>query len=100
MGVHMTIVILPTKGQVYREVFKFQSSQEGTGGSGFADAVLSICEQMSLSCRDSLPYLREEARRLWATQELLWWRDDTHMNERGHQALASLAIQELSQSTP
>jgi hypothetical protein len=62
--------------------------------------VLAVCEQMSLSCRDSLPYLREEARRLSATQELLWWRDDTHMNDHGHRALASLVIQQLSQSTP
>lgn len=90
MGLRATIVILPTKGEVYPWLFAPQSAHEAIGPSGFAEAVLGACEQVSLRCWDSKAFLQEEARRLFdASQELLWWRDDTHMNGLGHHAVAS-----------
>ena len=101
MGVHITVIILPTKGEVYREMLTPALLDNDGRRSGFAEAAMAACEQMSLVCRDSQPYLREEARRLFAaSKELIWWRDDTHLNERGHFALASFVIQELSRSSP
>ncbi len=100
MGVHLTLIILPTKGEVYREMLTPQPPGDDRRRSDFADAVMSACEHVSVHCQDSKPYLREEARRLFATsQELLWWTDDTHIiNERGHHALASFVMQELARS--
>ena len=96
MGVRIAIVILPTKGEVYWEVLNPQSSGKGVRRSGFEEAVLSACEQVALACWSSKPYLHEESRRIFAaSRELLWWRDDTHINNRGHQALASFIGQEI-----
>lgn len=97
-GVQVTIMILPTKGEVYRWLLTPRSSDEGERPSGFAEAVLSACQQISLRCWDSKAYLREAAKRLFAaSRDLLWWRDDTHLNERGHQAVASFVAQEILQ---
>ncbi len=95
MGLHVAVVILPTKGEVYRWLLTPHSA-DGDAPSGFAEAVMAACQQVSLRCWDSKPYLREEARRLFAaSHDLLWWRDDTHMNELGHQAIASFVVQEI-----
>jgi hypothetical protein len=81
---------------VYWEVLNPQSSGGGVRRSGFEEAVLSACEQVALACWSSKPYLHEESRRIFAaSRELLWWRDDTHINNRGHQALASFIGQEI-----
>ena len=96
MGVRIAVIILPTKGEVYRQVLNPQLSDESFRPSGFEEAVMGACGQVSLRCWDSKPYFREEARRLFAaSQEWLWWRDDTHINERGHQAIARFVEQEL-----
>jgi lysophospholipase L1-like esterase len=95
-GVRIAIVILPTKGEVYRWVLSPQSSDGGRRPSGFAAAVLAACQQLSLRCWDSKLFLQGEAQRLFASShDLLWWRDDTHMNELGHQAIASFVAQEI-----
>ncbi|GAB1724444.1 MAG: hypothetical protein GDA65_03935 [Nitrospira sp. CR1.1] len=96
MGLRTTIVILPTKGEVYRWVLAPRSPDDGSRSSGFAQAVIAACQQISLRCWDSKPYLVEEAKRLFSTsRELLWWRDDTHLNDRGHRAVASFVEQEI-----
>jgi hypothetical protein len=64
--------------------------------SGFAEAVIGACERVALLCWDSKLYLLKEARRLFdASGELLWWRDDTHINGMGYQAIASFVGQEI-----
>lgn len=99
MGVEVFVVLLPTKGEVYRELLNPQAASDASGPSGFAEAVLGACRDAGLRCRDSKPYLRETARRLYAaSQDLLWWRDDTHINESGHQAIASFVAEELRQT--
>ena len=96
MKVRIAIIILPTKGKVYRQVLSPESPAADSQRSGFGEAVLSACEQISLACWDSKPYLREEARRLFAaSKELLWWRDDTHINDSGHQALAEFLEKDI-----
>ena len=96
MKVRIAIIILPTKGEVYRQVLSPESPAADSQRSGFGEAVLSACEQISLACWDSKPYLREEARRLFAaSKELLWWRDDTHINDSGHQALAEFLEKDI-----
>ncbi len=97
-NVRATIMILPTKGEVYRWLLNPRSPDEVARPSGFSEAVLDACQQLTMHCLDSAPFLREEAKRLFAaSSELLWWRDDTHMNEQGHRALASFLLQEILQ---
>lgn len=98
MGIRMTVIILPTKGEVYRWLLN-PETQDNARSSGFAQAVLAACRQISLTCVDSRAYLESEARRIYdRSHELLWWRDDTHLNELGHDALATFVIQALAAS--
>jgi hypothetical protein len=49
-----------------------------------------------LRCWDTKPYLVREAQSLFAvSEELLWWLDDTHIGERGHEALAGFIAEEI-----
>jgi lysophospholipase L1-like esterase len=100
LGIQTTIIILPTKGEVYRWVLNPDSPQ-GPTSSGFAEAVLAVCRRMSLTCLDSRAYLESEAKRLFhRSQELLWWRDDTHLNDRGHEALAAFVMRAVAGGSP
>ena len=98
MGIRMTVIILPTKGEVYRWLLN-PETQDNAQSSGFAQAVLATCRQISLTCVDSRAYLESEARRIYdRSHELLWWHDDTHLNELGHDALATFVIQAVAAS--
>ncbi len=96
-GVPIVVLILPTKGEVYRWLLTQRpSAQWEERPSGFAQAVLAACERARLRCLDVKPFLVAEARRVFeATGDLLWWRDDTHPNERGHRAIADLIAREV-----
>ena len=87
----LTVIIIPTKQEVYRWILEQRMSRsDDTRSSGFAVAVLAACERLKLSCLDTKPFLSEEAQALFAsTGELLWWRDDTHLGDRGHEAIAA-----------
>jgi hypothetical protein len=88
--------ILPTKGEVYPWLFMPHGGLGVSTQSGFVEAVIGACERVALLCWDSKLYLLKEARRLFdASGELLWWRDDTHINGMGYQAIASFVGQEI-----
>lgn len=91
------MLILPTKGEIYRWLLAQRpSAQWEAGPSGFAQAVLAACERARLRCLDAKPYLVEEARRTFETTgDLLWWRDDTHPNDYGHRAIAELIARDV-----
>lgn len=96
LGIRTTIIILPTKGEVYRWLLN-PDSPEGPASSGFAEAVLAVCRRMSLTCLDSRAYLESEAKRMFhRSQELLWWRDDTHFNDLGHEVLAAFVMRSVA----
>lgn len=100
LGIRTTIIILPTKGEVYHWVLN-PESPEGPTSSGFAEAVLTVCRRMSLTCLDSRAYLESEAKRLFhRSQELLWWRDDTHLNDLGHEVLAAFVMRAVAGGSP
>ena len=91
------IVIFPTKGEVYRWVLDGRPPRaEDEVPSGFAQAVQAACRRMKVACVDAKPFFVSESRRLLdSSGELLWWRDDTHLNGRGHEAVAALVEREL-----
>lgn len=93
----LTVLIFPTKGEVYPWILDQRTPMpDDARSSGFALAVLGACERARLRCLDTKPYLVEQARRLLdSSGELLWWRDDTHLGERGHEAVATLIADEI-----
>jgi hypothetical protein len=100
LGMRATVILVPTKGEVYHWLLD-PALQENARSSGFADAVMAACRQIALTCLDSKAYLESEARRLFhRSHQLLWWRDDTHLNELGHDVLATFVMQALSGSQP
>jgi hypothetical protein len=89
--VQLTVLILPTKGEVYRWLLDAREPQpEDQNASGFAEAILEGCKKTGLVCLDMKHFLMSEAERLYKREgKLLWWRDDTHIGKYGHAALAN-----------
>jgi hypothetical protein len=90
-NVELTILILPTKGEVYRWLLETREPQpDDSDPSGFALAVLEACKNARIVCHNTKSYLVSEAKRLFDTEgKLLWWRDDTHIGKYGHAAIAA-----------
>jgi hypothetical protein len=95
--VELTILILPTKGEVYRWLLETREPQpEDSNSSGFALAVLDACKTTRIVCHDTKASLVSEARRLYDTDgKLLWWRDDTHIGKYGHAAIAAYIVRNV-----
>lgn len=89
-GLNLVVLILPTKGEVYPWIFASpKASIADVYPSGFALATISSCEAAHVECYDIKPYLLEHGARLYTSSgKLLWWRDDTHIGEEGHAAVA------------
>ncbi len=94
LGLDVTVLIVPTKGDVYRWIVEGRlPSEKDRARTGFAEAVLDICRPRGFRCLDLKPLFVDEAVRLYhSSGELLWWRDDTHLGERGHQLAARFIL--------
>jgi hypothetical protein len=94
--VDVQVLILPTKGEVYRWLLEERLPRpEDAHTSGFGLAVLEACRTVGIACHDMKPYLVSEAKRLYAEGKLLWWRDDTHINTYGHASLGAYIADNL-----
>lgn len=89
-GLNLVVLILPTKGEIYPWILANQKDRAENGSrSGFALAAVAACEAAQIEVHDTKPYLLEEGGRLYTSSgKLLWWRDDTHLGEEGHAAVA------------
>ncbi|MBI1736510.1 MAG: hypothetical protein HYR51_15175 [Candidatus Rokubacteria bacterium] len=91
-GVRLTVVVLPTKGEVYR--WLLEGRQPGAADaepSGFATAVLTACTELRIACEDAKPRLVREAQARYGTSgEFVFWRDDSHLNRVGNQVVVDL----------
>jgi hypothetical protein len=96
-SIEPAVLILPTKNEVYQWLVERRSpAPDDQRSSGFAQAILDMCGEVRLRCWDTKPYLVREAQSLFAvSEELLWWLDDTHIGERGHEALAGFIAEEI-----
>ncbi|RPH76842.1 MAG: hypothetical protein EHM80_13785 [Nitrospiraceae bacterium] len=96
-NVHVSALIMPTKGQVYRWVLDQRPAMPADAlSSSFALAVLEECHRIRLRCFDIKGFLAAEAMRLYqSSEEVLWWRDDTHLSDRGHEAVAKFIADEI-----
>jgi len=79
------IAVAPTKEQIYLNSTRKEF--------GFGTAVCEVASKEAVDCVDLLPTFDQEAQRLLKQGQLLWWKDDTHWNERGT-ALAAKTIGE------
>jgi acetyltransferase AlgX (SGNH hydrolase-like protein) len=96
-NIRVSVLIMPTKGQVYRWVLDQRPAVPADAlSSTFALAVLGECRRLRLKCFDLKGFLADEAIRLYQSSgELLWWRDDTHLSDRGHEAVAKFIADEI-----
>jgi len=95
--VDVTVLILPTKGDVYRWMVEQRlPAPKDRAPSAIGEAIRQACEQAGLRCVDMKPYLADQAIRLYESSgELLWWRDDTHFGDRGHEAVARFIAEQI-----
>ena len=98
--VQVIVLILPTKGDLYRWIVESRTTvPEDRAPTGVAEAMRGACEQAGFRCIDMKPYLYDVALRLYQSSgKLLWWPDDTHIGEDGHEAIARLVV-DLYKST-
>lgn len=95
----IAVVLIPSKPEIYSWVLDGEAPWSKTpGDSGFNEAAKRLCEKNGFPYLDLKEDLIEEARKLYEEQsELLWWRDDTHWNEKGHGAAAKFTYEKLLQ---
>jgi hypothetical protein len=99
-GLDLTVVLIPAKGEVYRWILdQRERKPEDADPSGFALAVLDVCQRVQIRCLDAKPDLIKEAYRLFdSSGEHLYWRDDPHLNDHGHEAVARFIAREILQA--
>lgn len=88
----LIMILVPDKTNVYSWVFDDKSPWSTPyKQTGFSSVLQDICTQEEITFIDLTPYLITESRRSYEiSEELLWWRDDTHFNIRGHHVVASI----------
>jgi hypothetical protein len=94
---NLTIVLIPAKGEVYHWILT-KGERTPTDGepSGFALAVLDACRRVQVRCVDTKPHLVQEAYHLFdSSGEFLYWPDDAHFNEHGHDVAAAFISREI-----
>jgi hypothetical protein len=93
----LTIVLIPSREEVYRWILERREREPADRNpSGFALAVLEACQRSKIRCLDTKPDLVQEAYRIFdSSGELVYWRDDTHFNNRGHEIMAQFIAREV-----
>ncbi len=93
------VIFFPSKPEVYPpcEHGALPSDTNPTRvSSAFERVVEQIAVSNGLPFLDLTPDLVDAARKVAAESgELLWWRDDTYMNEKGHEIVASLICEKV-----
>jgi lysophospholipase L1-like esterase len=93
--VEVVVLTVPPKEQVYEWLFKsWRPWTSRPSPTSFFLAIQDVCRAAGIRAYDLNPYLVQESKRLYdRSGELLWWRDDTHPNGRGHDAFARFIIE-------
>jgi len=97
-NINVYLMVVPAKEEVYRWVLDGASAPSAdTQPSGFERAVEERCRLEGFPFLDMKPLLVQEANKVFnQSGRLLWWADDTHWNEIGHEYAASVAHDFLS----
>jgi hypothetical protein len=93
----MAITLVPSKEEVYSWVLdRSQPWSTNDSPSGFSLALEELSEQAGIHYFDMKPYLIAAAREAFEENGvLLWWHDDSHWNNLGHQVAASIVYHNL-----
>jgi hypothetical protein len=96
-GLTLTVMLIPAKEELYRWILEHRERKpDDADPSGFALAVLDACQRLQIRCLDVKPYLTAETYRLFdSSGKLLYWRDDTHVNDSGHEAITTFIAHEI-----
>ena len=88
--VSLVIVVAPSKEEVYDWLVRNKEPWiTNTQPSSMSAELTKLSEQENYCFIDLKPALTRHARQAYETDgSLLWWRDDTHWNERGHRLVA------------
>ncbi len=90
-GVRVVVCLLPSKSEIYSWVLVDAAPFSAPARTTAGVAVLAQhALDAGLEVHDLTSPVWEAARAAWQEKELLWWRDDTHPNPRGHEVLAGL----------
>jgi hypothetical protein len=97
LDVRLAIALAPSKSEVYGWALDaaepWSTPPESTA---FAQALSDLCAESGVPFLDLKPSFVRESKPLFErTGDLLWWRDDSHWNARGHELAARLIHQEL-----
>ncbi|MEM7395503.1 MAG: hypothetical protein AAF492_24490, partial [Verrucomicrobiota bacterium] len=91
---------MPTKAEVYGWMLSPEKTAHEP--SGFSEVLAEECHRQQIAYVDLGPELFQQAKDLHASDcsALLWWRDDTHINPRGHAAVAGLMAKHVKDFLP
>lgn len=91
------IVFIPSMEEVYSWVLESSDPwSSSTKPNGFSIAFKELCQKYDLEFLDLKPFLIRESKRVFEDYgELLYWCDDTHWNDKGHEVVTSIIYNEL-----
>jgi len=99
-NINVLVVYVPTKCSVYGwlpEMAELWGNFTVGQRAAFSVALDEMCRENGLQFLDLQPPMVQQARQLYEESgELLWWRDDTHWNGRGHAAAARIVADRLT----
>lgn len=93
----VAVILLPSKAEVYS--WALHGSEPWSADpapSSFSIVLRAMCEVQGLHFLDLKPLLIRQSRVVYeADGDLLWWRDDSHWNGRGHEVVAEIVYRRL-----
>jgi len=101
-GLALTVIIIPAKEEIYRWILEDRERRPSDlEDSGFGSALLAACDRTGIRCLNPKPVLTAEAYGAFdGSGQLVYWRDDTHLNDRGNEIIADfIAARVLGRST-
>ncbi len=96
-GLTVAVISIPSKAEVYPWALNGEDPWTvPLESSAFSTVVSDLSRLHGFYFLDLEPFLTGLAKQDYEESgELLWWRDDTHWNSRGHEAAAATVFEEL-----
>ena len=92
-GFEVTVIIAPTDIRLYYPYF--ENAPRIPGESQFINYVETLAKGLGVKTINLSRLMRP-----YAKDELLYWRDDSHWNERGNEIVAEIIAKQLASDQP